>query len=63
MARRKRFTDEEIMQRVDSLDAVSATLLITSLVECLYGDESDEDWVGTLDAVAELLTHHGLAPE
>ena len=41
---RKRFTEEEICQRVDEVSARDATLLLRSLVDLLYGPEADEKW-------------------
>ena len=57
-------SSEEIVQRVEeTVDASKALTLITSLVECLYGPDSDETWnADTLGEIASLLYEHGLVP-
>jgi len=60
---RQRLTDEEIVQRVDQIDAKRATMLLRSLTELLYGTEADENWSpDTLDELAQLMHDHGLTP-
>ena len=60
-----KLSDEEIRRRIDeNVTAADACNLIHSLVECLYGEESDEDWgADTLDSIAGLLQHYNLTPD
>lgn len=59
---RKRFTEKQIQRLVaENIGSQEATMLITSLVDLLYGKDSDEDWgADTLDALAQLLGHYNL---
>ena len=62
-ARVKRFTEEEIRQRVDEVSSADAIMLLRSLVDLIYGVEADADQgADTLGALYELLDHYNLTP-
>jgi hypothetical protein len=60
----EKMTEKQILRQVDeNLTGKAAELLVTSLVDCLWGKESDLEWgPDTMEAIANLLDGHGFGP-
>lgn len=59
-----KMTEEEIARQVDAIGSASAMLILHSILDGLYGPESDVDWgADTLDAIARTLDGYGLGPD
>lgn len=59
-----KMTEHQIARQIDEkIDASRATGLLYSIVDALYGPESDQEWgADTLDAIAQALDAEGLGP-